>query len=171
MDTMRVLVLSFCLCFGLCADDRVELKQYPVNSLEGVPDQDGVRLNRRVSSDGEGSIELTARRSTTFRLYETGDVDVENATLLYHARVKTKDVKGSAYLEMWCSFPGQGEFFSRGLQYSLTGTHGWRTIEIPFFLRKGENPDNVKLNVVIDGSGKFWIDEIRLLAGPLPEGY
>jgi len=28
--------------------------------------------------------------------------------------------------------------------------------------KKGENPDNVKLNLVINGKGTAWIDNIRL---------
>jgi hypothetical protein len=31
----------------------------------------------------------------------------------------------------------------------------------------GENPDNVKLNFVVNGTGTIWIDDIRLLKGPL----
>ena len=64
-----------------------------------------------------------------------------------------------------CHFPGKGEFFSRGLQNSLTGTTQWVTMETPFFLKKGETPDYVRLNLVINGKGTAWIDEIRLLRG------
>lgn len=39
---------------------------------------------------------------------------------------------------------------------------------MPFFLQKGENPDNVKLNLVIEGKGTVWIDDIHLYKGPLP---
>jgi hypothetical protein len=39
------------------------------------------------------------------------------------------------------------------------------TQETPFFLKKGENPNNVKLNLVIDGKGMVWIDDIRLFRG------
>jgi hypothetical protein len=68
---------------------------------------------------------------------------------------------------MWCYFPGKGEFFSRGLQTALTGSSDWTTQETFFFLKKGENPDNVKLNLVINGKGTAWIDDIHLLKGPL----
>ena len=33
--------------------------------------------------------------------------------------------------------------------------------------KEGENPDNVKLNLVINGKGTAWIDDIRVLKGPL----
>jgi hypothetical protein len=68
---------------------------------------------------------------------------------------------------MWCHFPGKGEFFSRGLQTALTGSSDWNSQETFFFLKKGENPDNVKLNLVISGKGTVWIDDIHLIKGPL----
>ena len=37
-----------------------------------------------------------------------------------------------------------------------------------FFLKEGENPDNIKLNLVINGKGTVWIDDIRLVKGRLP---
>jgi hypothetical protein len=145
----------------------VELKGFPLDSLEGIITQSGVELDRQVSSDGKGALKITAAEPTTVRLFEVGDIDVEDARLIYQARVRTEDVQGQAYLEMWCHFPGKGEFFSRGLQTPLTGTTDWTTEETPFFLKRGENPDNLKLNLVVSGKGTVWIDDIKLLKGPL----
>jgi len=145
----------------------VELKQFPMDTMEGIITRSGVEIDRDISSDGNGSLRITSTQPALVRLFETGDIDVENARLIYQARVRTEDLEGQVYLEMWCHFPGQGEFFSRGLQTPLTGTTEWTTEETPFFLRKGENPDNVKLNLVIRGKGTAWIDDIRLLKAPL----
>ncbi|MCZ6549959.1 MAG: hypothetical protein V3R69_01565 [candidate division NC10 bacterium] len=101
------------------------------------------------------------------RLFEVGDLTVENARLIYQAKVRTAGVDGQVYLEMWCHFPGKGEFFSRGLETPLTGTTEWTTEETSFFLKKGQKPDYIKLNLVINGTGTAWIDDIRLLKGPL----
>jgi hypothetical protein len=144
-----------------------ELKRFPIDNLEGVITQSGVQIDKEVSSDGNGSLRITATEPTVVRLFELGDIDVENARLIYQAKVRTEGVEGQVYLEMWCHFPGKGEFFSRGLQTPLTGTTNWTTEETPFFLKKGENPDNVKLNLVINGKGTAWIDDIRLLKAPL----
>ncbi|MHC4192452.1 MAG: hypothetical protein ACYSUB_22755, partial [Planctomycetota bacterium] len=144
-----------------------ELKQYSLDSTEGVLTQSGVQIDRQISSDGKGSLRIEATETTTVRLFETGDIDIENARLIYQARVRTEDVEGQVYLEMWCHFAGVGDTFSRGLATPLTGTTEWTTEETPFFLKKGENPDNVKLNLVIKGKGTVWIDDIRLLKGPL----
>lgn len=145
----------------------VEIKTYPIDSMEGIITQSGVEIDKAVSSDGKGSLKITATGPTVVRLFDTGDIDVENARLIYQAKVRTEGIDGKVYLEMWCHFPGKGEFFSRGLQTPLTGTTNWTTEETPFFLKKGENPDNIRLNIVIDGKGTAWIDNIRLLKGPL----
>jgi hypothetical protein len=143
------------------------LKSYPLDTVEGVIAQDGVALDASTSADGKGSLVLTAEEPTTFRLFETGDLDVEDARIIYRAKLRTEGVEGRVYLEMWCSFPGVGEAFSRALQSPLSGTMEWTSQETPFFLKAGENPDNVKLNVVIEGTGRAWVDDIRLEKGPL----
>ena len=173
---MRIRGLALWVCLGMilllvgCSNSSqqvVELKQFPIDTMDGIITRSGVRIDRDISSDGNGSLRITSISPTVIRLFETGDIDVENARLIYRARLRTAHLEGQVYLEMWCHFPGKGEFFSRGLQTSLTGTTEWTTEETPFFLKKGENPDNVKLNLVINGKGTAWIDDVRLLRGPL----
>ena len=145
----------------------VLLKQYPINAMEGLLTTSGVGFDAANSSDGRGALKITATTSRTVRLYETGDIDIENARLLYSAKIRSENVKGQAYIEMWCEFDGKGEFFSRALQAPISGSTDWVSQETPFFLKAGENPDNVRLNVVINGSGTIWIDDVRLTKGPL----
>ncbi len=173
---MRMRILTLSTCLGLIffmlscskpSQQVVELRHFPIDNLEGILTRSGVMIDRGISSDGNGSLRVSSTRPKVFRLFETGDIDVENARLVYRARLRTENVEGQVYLEMWCRFPGKGEFFSRGLQTPLTGTTEWTTEETPFFLKKGENPDNVKLNLVINGKGTAWIDDIRLLKAPL----
>ena len=160
-------VIIFVVGCAKPSTEVVEIKTYPIDSMEGIITQSGVAIDKAVSSDGKGSLKITATGPTVVRLFDTGDIDVENARLIYQAKVRTEGIDGKVYLEMWCHFPGKGEFFSRGLQTPLTGSTNWTTEETPFFLKKGENPDNIRLNIVIDGKGTAWIDDIRLLKGPL----
>ncbi len=169
---MKKFALGMCIILILVgcskpSQEVVELKRFPIDNLEGIITQSGVQLDKEVSSDGNGSLKIIATEPTVVRLLELGDIDIENARLIYQAKVRTEGVEGQVFLEMWCHFPGKGEFFSRGLQTPLTGTTNWTTEETPFFLKKGENPDNVKLNLVINGKGTAWIDDIRVLKGPL----
>jgi len=76
--------------------------------------------------------------------------------------------KGGAYLEMWCRFPRRGEFFSKGFPHALSGTNDWVSCETPFYLKRGQRPDLVKLDLALQGSGKVWVRNIQLLESPLP---
>lgn len=149
------------------AADVTILKQFPMDNMDGIVTQSGIHIDEQISSDGNGSLRIEATKPTTVRLFETGDINVENTNLIYQADVRTENVEGKVYLEMLCHFSGKGDFFSKGLLNPLTGTTDWTTAETPFLLKKGENPDNIKLNLVIDGKGNAWIDNIRLLKGLL----
>jgi hypothetical protein len=157
-----IVILSLVSC-----SQAKELKHFPVDNLDGVISNSDVQLDKEISSDGNGSLKIVAIEPTVINLYEVRDIDIENARLMYQARVRTENIDGQVYLEMWCHFPGRGEYFSRGLQSPLTGTKDWITVETPFFMRKGEKPDYVKLNLVINGKGTAWIDDVRLIKGPL----
>ena len=163
-----VIVVSLIMGCGQKASKEVtELRHFPVDNVEGIITQSGVQIDKQNSADGNGSLRITATEPTVVRLFEVGDIDIENARLIYQAKVRTEGVEGQVFLEMWCHFTGKGEFFSRDLQTPLTGTTDWTMEEIFFMLKKGENPDTVKLNLVVDGKGIAWIDDIRLLKGPL----
>ncbi len=137
-----------------------------MDNLEGIISLNNVSIDSVEYQEGSGSLKIVASEPQVVSLFETGDIDAENARLIYQAKLRTRDVQGTVFLEMWCHFPGQGDFFSRGLQTQLSGDNEWNSQETLFFLKKGENPDNVKLNVVIKGSGMVWIDDIRLLKAP-----
>jgi hypothetical protein len=111
---------------------------------------------------------VDSKKGQTIRLFEIADPQTEDCMVVYRAQLKSEGLKESAYLEMWCRVAGRGEFFSRGLENPLTGSNDWASYEIPFFLKKGEKPDLIKLNIVLKGSGKVWIKDVKLLKGPLP---
>lgn len=145
------------------------LKSYPVDSMQGIQSNiKNLQIDSNVSSDKKASLKINATEPLVIKLYNTGNIDVEDAKLLYSASIKTENFKGVAYLEMWCSFDGKGRFFSRDLATPIKGnTKGWITEETPFFLQKGQNPNNVELNLVVNGTGTVWIDDIKLLKAPL----
>lgn len=143
------------------------VKEYPLDSATGVLTQTNVAFDRDISADNKGSLRIDAASPMTVRLYEIKGVDVGKARLTYQAKLKTKDVEGKVFLEMICVFSGKGEFFSRAMETFVTGTTDWVTQETPFFLKSGQAPDIVKLNLVVDGKGTVWIDDAKLIKGPL----
>lgn len=161
-------VLALALLLAWTSAFAVEqLAYYPADSMEGVVDTALVTLDVDTSQDGKGALRISTKAPATVRLFETGDLDVENARLVYQAALKSKDLKGQAYLEMLCEFEGMGTYFSRALHAPISGTTGWVTQETPFFLQAGQNPVSVKLNLVLTGPGTVWVDALRLLQLPL----
>ena len=148
-------------------NDGFQLKHYPLDSLDDIITRSDTILDKNISSDGNGSLRITTSKPTTVRLYELGNIDVENARLLYQAKLRTEDVPGRCIWRCGVTFPAKVNFSRAGLQSPLSGSTEWTTQETPFFLKKGENPDDIKLNLVINGAGTVWIDDIRLLKGPL----
>lgn len=164
---MRISLVLLCLLtVAVACSERpaptVELKHFPLDALEGLKAQTGVFLDSEISADGTASIRIDTDQPVTIPLYEFEDVNVDDAVLMYQARVRTHNMHGEVYLEMWCGFNGKGEFFSRDLETPLTGTTNWSIESTPFYLQKGQKPDYIKLNLVVNGRGSAWIDDIRL---------
>lgn len=110
---------------------------------------------------------VDSKEPQTIRLFEVEAPQAEQGLLTYRAKLKTEALAGRAFLEMWCRFPGRGEFFSKGLHHAVKGATDWASCETPFLLKKGEQPDLIKLNLVIEGRGKVWIKDVQLLRTPL----
>ena len=127
--------------------------------------------DRLITQDGvtrDGSAwRVDADAGRTVRLFEISGREVELAMLTYSAQLKTDNVRGGAYLEMWCRLPGRGEFFSRDLAHKVTGTNDWASYETPFHLRRGQTVDQIKLNVVLEGPGVVWVRDVQLFRTPL----
>ena len=115
-----------------------------------------------VTVDGDGWL-IETQEPQVVRLFEISDPDAEKCMLTYRAALKSEGLEGRAFLEMWCRFPGRGEFFSKGLKQVIKGTTGWSSYEVFFRLKKGERPDLVKLNLAVEGKGRIWMKDIELL--------
>jgi hypothetical protein len=144
-----------------------EIRRLRLAGMADVITKNGVAYDNEITTDGNGSIRVTVNGPATIRIAQLGDIDLENALLVYQASLRTEDLDGETYLEMYCGFDGRGEYWSRGLDHALSGTNDWRTVSTAFKLETGQNPDTVKLNLHVNGTGTVWIDDIRLLERPL----
>jgi len=84
------------LLFGCSTqrDEVREVKHYPLDTLDGIITRSGITLDKDISSDQGGSLRITTNSPTTVRLYETGDLRIDNARLIYQARLRTAGVEG-----------------------------------------------------------------------------
>ena len=147
--------------------EPVQLAHYALDNMSEIETLEGVTPDSAISSDGAGSLRIEVVDSTTVALLTVAPIDAEDCRLIYRADLRAENFQGQAYLEMWCDFDEQGSYFSRGLQNPITGDIEWTSVETYFFLKAGENPDRVRLGLVVDGAGTIWIDNVQLLKGPL----
>jgi hypothetical protein len=54
-----------------------------------------------------------------------------------------------------------------GARPTVSGTTDWARYEITFYLKRGQRPDLIKLNLAVEGVGKVWLRNIELLQTPL----
>jgi len=139
----------------------------PAQSLRSFTKSDMTISKDSVALEGDAWRITGSGGSQTVRLFEIKDPGLERCMLTYRAQMKSEGVEGKAYLEMWCGLPGRGEFFSRDLNNAVVGTKDWASYEIPFYLKQGQRPDLIKLNLVIEGSGSAWVKDVQLLYAPL----
>ena len=150
-----------------------------LKSLFGVPTPAGPQeLLRRFGTEQpllttsgirveSGAWRIDPPAAQTVRLFEVDQPGVEQCMLACRAELRAEGLRGRAYLEMWCRVAGMGEFFSKGFHQAVSGTVDWARCEIPFLLRKGQRPDLLKLNIVVEGTGTVWIRNVELLKTPL----
>ena len=124
-----------------------------------------IQTDASVKTEGKASVKIMTAWPTIVCLGEVTGLAVEDAKLVFKAKVKTA-LEGDAFLEMWVQVGG-GQYFSKGMNDPAKGKSDWKTIQTPFMFQKGQKPDKVTLNIVINGKGTVWVDDIVLSKEPL----
>jgi hypothetical protein len=164
MRRLTLLVVSIALVAGVADPASAQvLKKFGLDDASSI----GLKLTAdpAVKVEGAASLRIETRWPTSVCLGEVTGVDVEAAQLVFRARVKT-DLEGDAFLEMWVSVAG-GQYFSRGMNDRVGGTSDWKAIQTPFVFQKGQKPDTVTLNVIVNGKGTVWVDDVVLSKAPV----
>jgi len=157
---ITILFVSLLICAPSWAG---EIKKLSLDDASTI----GLRIqtDSMIKVEGKGSVKITTLWPTIVCLGEVTGLNIENAKLIYTARVKS-ELEGTAFLEMWAHVGG-GKYFSKGMNNPIQGKSDWKTIQTPFMFQKGQRPDKLTLNVVINGKGTLWIDDIVLSREPL----
>jgi hypothetical protein len=124
-----------------------------------------IQSDSAMKAEGKASIRISTKWPTTVCLAEVTGPDIQDAKLVYKAKVRS-DLQGTAFLEMWAHVGG-GQYFSRGMNDPVQGKSDWKTIQTPFIFQKGQKPTRVTLNIAINGIGTVWVDDIVLSKEPL----
>jgi hypothetical protein len=159
----EILVILAVVALVSSSAQAQELKRLNLDDASGIGTT--IQTDTQVKAEGKGSIKITTQWPTTICLGEVTGLNIEDAKLVYKARVKS-DLEGTAFLEMWAHIGG-GQYFSRGMNDTVKQKTDWKIIQTPFLFQKGQKPDKVTLNLVINGKGTVWIDDIILSKEPL----
>jgi hypothetical protein len=138
----------------------------PPQSVRAVPPEEPPLTRDDVTRDGD-AWRIRVDSPGHVRLYDVEIPHLEQCILTYRLRLKTQDVAKGVYLEMWCRVAGLGEFFSKGLTQKARGTTDWSEYEVPFFLKRGQRADLVKLGLTFEGPGTVWVKDVQVLQTPL----
>jgi hypothetical protein len=154
-----VMALTMATVVGLGGD----LKRLSLDDeMSASPQIEG---DAEVKVEGLSSLKITTQWPATVCLGEVDGPDIEDAKLVFSAKVKT-ELDGTAFLELWAHVAG-GQYFSRGMNDTVGQNTNWKTIQTPFIFQNGEKPEKVTLNIVINGKGTVWIDDVVLSREPL----
>ena len=158
-------VVGVILCFALGAQASAsEIHRLNLDDADALGTT--VSVDPNIKIEGKGAIRILTKWPTTICLGQVSKLNLENTRLVYRAKVKTENLEGAVFLEMWCQV-GDGQYFARGLNSTVSGTADWRTIETAFRLNKGQNARTITFNLVINGKGTVWVDDVRLSEQPL----
>ena len=158
----RFAVITILILFAITAEAE-ELKRLGLDDpLSAGP---RIEADAKVKVEGASSLKISTQWPTTVCLGEVSGPDIENAKLVYSAKVKS-DLDGTAFLELWAHLGG-GQFFSKGMNDVVSQKMDWKTIKTYFLFQKGQKPEKVTLNIVINGKGIIWIDDVVLSREPL----
>lgn len=148
--------------------EEISWNQSRVERVKGgrlEPRQDGQAFDAlRVSHRAPGMITISLLRIPSPKL--------RHRRYALMGRIRTLDVKGEGFLEMWSQFPEKGRYFSRTLApdgplQSLTGTQPWRRFALPFDAQNAPGPPKLlELNLVLPGPGTVWLGPLRLVELP-----
>lgn len=148
------------------AEGAVEIARFPLGEGAVPPGADAA-FDPGVSQDGGGSLRVQALRGGRLRLYRLDDLGLVQGAVVFTGFLRSRGLDGRAVLELWCR-PAEGEAaFVRGYGSAVSGDSDWTPQEVRFSNPAlCRNPVSIELNVLIEGSGSVWIDDLRLWSVP-----
>jgi len=154
-----VTILISCTLLGAGAGAQ-ELRRMSLDDLSTL----GLKLqaDTAVKAEGGGSLRVTTLWPTTVCLGELAGLQIESGRLVYCARVKSDLTAGEAYLELWVQAASGEEFFARGLDNPVQGRTDWRLLTTSFVPKKIGRIRKATMNLVVNGKGTVWVDDVRL---------
>ncbi len=158
-------------CFTSGGDQVVH--EFTADSTDEIVDSGAISLDTETSVDGTASIRVQRDESGkgVIGLYQVDDAEINNSRLVYMAKMKTEGVENMAYLRLRVATQNDVELVSYGPPIPLSGDSEWTEVATELFLDRGNKARSIGLDLVIDGKGTVWIDQVGLLKKPLRLNY
>lgn len=152
---------------SFAADDGGELLSRDMWGGVISPEMLGLRLFADLK---EQAVKIETAWPTTINVTRVNLLDkhLQQTVLTFSAQLKSEELTGNGYLEMWVHVPGSngGNFVVRGLDRPLQPNNPWSEFQTSFTLIKDQVPDYVTLNLVINGRGYVWLKDVHLRHNP-----
>jgi hypothetical protein len=163
------IAISILILLGACSRSSKmgTIREFPLNSLDNIIATDNVYFDKDISSDNLGSLRIETGKPIIIPLFKITDLKIDNSRLVYSAKIRTQQVIGQVYLEMNCHLSEQASLNTTAQANLLSGSSDWKEQEASIDLQKGQMPDSLMLNLIINGRGIVWIDDIKLSRDPL----
>jgi RNA polymerase sigma factor (sigma-70 family) len=116
-----------------------------------------------VTLEGENGWQYKAEHPMELQLFTVGGKQEGPGMLFFTARLKAAGLHGYCWLQMQVRVNGR-DYFSRGhvLHESVSGDQDWTSVEIPFFLKRGQAAELVHLQLLVNGPGTAMISDVAL---------
>ncbi|HSJ01418.1 MAG TPA: hypothetical protein VK956_03155, partial [Verrucomicrobium sp.] len=137
----------------------------PMNDVSRLGTQ--VKVDTSETTDGDGSLKVTAAHGAVVTVGELGWPGLNASEALWcEAQLKCADAPGGAYLEIWCDLADGSRVSTKAKDLAVRDTAGWLAVRVPVVVKRPVEIRGIKVNLVIEGPGTAWVDDIRFLALP-----
>lgn len=161
--TKGISFLFFCLGLAAFANAAEPVAE---NSCQVLPSPMLI-IDGDNKSEGDASIRVDAPAPCRITIAKFSGVDFDQFRLVTSAKLKSELTRGSAVFETLVRVK-DGFYFSRALDKPVKEKTDWTEVKTFFNFKKNEHPDEIFVNLIIEGSGSVWIDEIKLFKEELP---
>ncbi len=143
-----------------------DINVFSCDTLEGLLRPGLLSVDKTVFAEGKGSLKISTEIPITVPLFKVSYPRVGGAKVIFRAKLRADNFGGDAYLQEIIHFPGAGQVTAQNYQEAIHGKTGWVSRETSASVRKGQHPDYIQLNLVVNGQGTVWIDDIHLVKAP-----
>ena len=150
-----------------------EIIEFPITSAQDIVSSGLVEID----PENDSALIVNSSGKSEVILFDLDGSELGEKRLTYSARMRTEDLKaegdsrGIAYLELTALFPDGEELAARGPRVPLSGTTDWRAGNTVLYVDRGDNPERVRLALIVEGNGKAWIGDVQLRHRPLRTDY